>query len=319
MANEKEKSIANQDLGLGDRVVEENRTRFLNPDGSFNVHRKGVFERGSFSPYHAILNMSWSRFYGLIFSLYLLSNIIFTGLYLLCGPSAFPTIAILTLSQRIGAIFFFSVHIITTIGESGLIPANIPSQILLSLEAMTGLLGFALAAGLVFARFSNPAVKIFFSERAVIAPYKDITAFMTRIANGRSNELIDVRAVITLSMLNSQGKRKFHQLPLERDGILVFPLNWTIVHPIDQESPLYGLSAEELHQRNPEFVIAISAVDQDLSKTVYTRHSYIIDEIVVGGKFRNILERMDDGTVVIDPARIHEIDIPEATDRLTAH
>jgi inward rectifier potassium channel len=306
MDTEKPLPKQNDDLGLGDRVVQENRTRFLNRDGSFNVHRKGVFKRGAFSPYHAILSMSWGRFYGLIIAAYLLVNIGFTVLYLLCGGSAFPTLQSLPAADRIGDIFFFSVHILTTIGESGLAPANLLSKILLALEAMTGLLGFALAAGLVFARFSNPAVKIHFSRRAVIAPYKDITGLMIRIVNGRSNELVDLKATLTVGMADEHGKRSFHQLALERDSILVFPLSWTIVHPITPDSPLFGMSMHELSKRSPEVVLAISAVDEDISRTVYARHSYIAEEISEGERFVNILERMNDGTIVVDPARIHE-------------
>jgi inward rectifier potassium channel len=300
-----------QDLGLGDRVVQENRTRLLNHDGSFNVYRKGVFEHGAFSPYHAILNMSWRRFFGLILAAYLLVNIIFTGLFLLCGLGAFPSIQGLDFFGRASALFFFSIHIITTIADGGLQPATLPANILLALEAMTGLLGFAMAAGITFARFSNPAVKFVFSDRAVIAPYKDITGFMFRMINGRSNELIDVRANVSVGLADNTGKRYFHQLALERDNILVFPLSWTVVHPITKDSPLYGLSSEEFVRREPEFLVSISAVDQDLSKTVYARQSYVADEVICGARFVNILEQNKEGTIFIDPARIHEIeDVP---------
>lgn len=307
MATDKKDLKSTQDLGLGDRVIQENRTRFLNRDGTFNVHRKGMFERGSFSPYHAILQMTWPRFIGTLLLTYLFTNTVFTGLYLLCGAGAFPTLQGMDFLTRLGDIFYFSVHVITTIGESGLTPANILSRILLSLEAITGLLGFALAAGIMFARFSNPTTKIIFSKKAVIAPYKDITAFMVRIVNGRSNELINVSATVTVAMADKTGRRTFTQLPLERETILVFPLNWTIVHPIDKESPLYGITTtEELSRRNPEFLVGIEATDQDLDKTVYSRHSYIASEVAVGKRFSNILEKQDDGTIVIDPARIHE-------------
>lgn len=303
MANE------NEDLGLGERVVQENRSRFLKSDGNFNVYRKGVFEHGAFSPYHALLNMSWPRFYSLILGSYLLANFIFTGLYLLCGPGAFLEMQGAGLLARFGAIFFFSVHIITTIGESGLTPADVASKVILSIEAMTGLLGFAIAAGVIFARFSNPATKIHFSEKALIAPYKDMTAFMTRIINGRSNELIDVKAVLTLALAGADGgRRRFHQLKLERDGILIFPLSWTIVHPITKESPLHGLTLDDLKKRNAEFIIALSAVDQDISRTVYVRHSYIPGEMLSGVRFANILENDPDGTIFVDPARIGEIE-----------
>lgn len=309
MKRSTEKEIKrNSDMGLGDRVIQENRTRFLNRDGTFNVHRKGIFEHGSFSLYHAVLNMSWTRFITFLFTSYILASAAFTGLYLLCGKMAFASIANLGIAERAREIFFFSVHVITTIGESSLEPSNIIAKALLSLESMIGLIGLAVIAALMFARFSNPAVRILFSKHAVIAPYKDITGFMVRIVNGRSNELINLTATVTLAMADEHGKRTFKELELERDSILVFPLSWTLVHPIAKDSPLYGLSAEELVRRSPEFLIAISAVDQDLSKTVYARHSYIASEVEVGARFVNILERMDDGTLVVDPRRIHEID-----------
>lgn len=298
----------NSDMGLGDRVIQENRTRFLNTDGSFNVRRKGIFEHGSFSLYHAVLNMSWTWFITFLFTSYILGSAAFTGLYLLCGPNAFANITGLGIVQRAREIFFFSVHIITTIGVSALVPSNILAKALLSLESMIGLVALAVIAGLMFARFSNPAVRILFSRHAVIGPYKDGTAFMVRIINGRSNELINLTATVTLAIAGKDGKRTFKQLDLERDSILVFPLNWTIVHPITKDSPLYGLTAEELARRSPEFLIAISAVDQDLSKTVYTRHSYVAKEIEFGARFTNIFERTDDGTIVVDPKRIHEIE-----------
>lgn len=305
--NSNKKTVpGNADLGLGDRVVQENRTRFLNRDGTFNVHRKGIFEHGSFSPYHAILNMSWTQFFVFLVLSYVIASSVFTLLYLLCGTAAFAGIQNLGLLDRAREIFFFSIHIVSTVGASSLQPSSILAKAFLAIESLMGLLGFALLAALIFARFSNPMIKILFSRHAVIAPYKDITAFMVRIINGRSNELIQLRATLTLAMADEHGKRTFQQLELERDNILVFPLNWTIVHPITKDSPLYGLSAEEFANRSPEFIIGISAIDQDLSKTIYARHSYIAKEVEVGSRFANIFERMDDGTLVVDPRRIHE-------------
>ncbi len=296
----------NSDLGLGDRVIQENRTRFLNKDGSFNVHRKRIFEHGSFSPYHAILNMSWTRFIAWLVASYILISFVFTGLYLLSGSEAFLGIQGLGFMERTRELFFFSIHVITTIGVSTLQPGNVLSKAFLAIESLMGALSLALIAALMFARFSNPAVKILFSKHAIIAPYKGMNAFMVRIINGRSNELVELKATVTVAMTESGDKRSFHQLELERETILVFPLNWTIVHPITKDSPLYGIDPQEFARRAPEFIIGISAIDQDLSKTVYARHSYIAKEVEFGAKFTNIFERMEDGTIVVDPKRINE-------------
>ena len=296
------------DLGLGATVIQENRTRFLNKDGTFNVHRKGIFERGNFSPYHAILNISWSRFFISVLGYYVFVNLLFAGLYVLCGAKAFPDIDSLTTGQRFGQLFFYSVQAITTLGTSPLHPATTPAAAVLSVEAVVGLLGFALASGLMFARFSNPATKILFSEKAVIAPYENITGFMVRLVNGRSNELIQVTATITLAIDDAAGKRTIVTLPLERDLILTFPLNWTLVHPINQESPLWNKTQHDLKNAHAEFLVSITAIDQDLSKTVYTRTSYRYDEVAVGVKFKKIIEVDYTGTVVVDPKRVSEIE-----------
>ncbi len=297
-----------EDLGLGDKVVQQNRTRFLNRDGSFNVHRKGTFERGNFSPYHAILNMTWPRFFLWVVSYYVFVNFIFSFWYLAAGPGGFPELANLSTFNRFGQLFFYSIQIITTLGTSPLHPANTVADVALAMEALVGLFGFAVGASIMFARFSNPSVKILFSKKAIIAPYEGITGLMVRIINGRSNELVEVRATLTLAMINKEGKRTFQQLPLERDMVLVFPLNWTIVHPIDKDSPLYGMTAEDLDKAHVEFLIGITAIDQDLSKTVYARTSYLYKEVMVGYKFVSIIERTADGTVVVDPKKISKIE-----------
>jgi inward rectifier potassium channel len=304
----KEPNNPDEDLGLGARVIQENQSRFINSDGSFNVYRKGVFERGAFSPYHAIINKSWSAFYGYLLAAYALTNFIFTGLYLMAGSDAFSAALPAGMIPRFGELFFFSIQVLTTLGSSPLHPMTVFTKIIFSIEAMMGILGFSVAAGLIFARLSNPAVKIIFSKRAVVAPYRDGTAFMFRIINGRSNEFIDMSATITVSMTEKDGRRVFHQLAIERSTVLVFPLNWTVVHPIDKGSPLYGMSSDDLARARAEFLITIAGTDQDLSKRIYVRRSYLFNEIVFGAKFSNIIERADDGTVFVDPKRIHEIE-----------
>jgi inward rectifier potassium channel len=306
----------NEDLGLGAKVIQENQSRFINEDGSFNVHRKGVFERGAFSPYHALLSKTWPSFYAYLLSAYAIFTLIFTGLYLMAGRYAFSVILPEHLFARFGELFFFSIQILTTLGSSAIQPLTVLAKTIFALEAMTGILGFSVAAGLIFARLSNPAVRIIFSKQAVIAPYKDAagnngTAFMFRIINCRSNEFIDVSAGVTLSMIDKTGTRIFRPLKLERDTVLVFPLHWTVVHAITKESPLSGMSAEMLTRATAEFLITIAATDQDLAKRINVRHSYLHDEVAVGAKFTNIIERTAAGTVVVDPKRIHEIEPAE--------
>jgi inward rectifier potassium channel len=297
-----------QDLGLGFKVTQSQKSRFINRDGTFNVYRSTRFGRGWFSIYHAILAASWTYFFFWIIALFIVANIIFAATYLITGPESFPQLANLGTAERYGQLFLYSVQILTSLGASPLHPVTTWAFIILDIESAVGLLGFAVATGLILARFSNPATKIMFSEMAVIAPYKDITGFMFRIINGRSNELIEVSATVTLAVIDSRGQRQFRQLALERDMVLVFPLNWTIVHPINDSSPLWRLSAEDLSRANAEFLIAITALDRNLSRKAYARFSYLYDEVIMGAKFATMIDQAPDGSVIAKPHLLSKIE-----------
>ncbi len=301
-------SMQDQDLGLGFRVIQNQKTRFINRDGTFNVYKKSAFGRGWFSMYHAILAMSWFTFMTWVSGLFLTANAIFAAAYQLTGPAAFPVLSNIGAGQRYVQLFLYSVQILTTLGASPLHPATVWGNVVLDIEAALGLLGFAVATGLILARISNPSTKIMFSDKAVIAPYKDITGLMFRIINGRSNELIEVTAAVTLVIIDGSGQRQFQQLALEREMVLVFPLNWTVVHPIDEKSPLWGLNAESLAKANAEFIIIITAIDKDLDRKVYARFSYWHDELIFGARFVTMIEQSSDGTVVTNPSLLDKIE-----------
>src|SRR6185437_10890093 len=146
MAIENSKKQTSEDLGLGDKVIQENQTRFLNKDGSFNVYRKGIFERGNFSPYHAVLNVTWPKFFFGVLGYYMVVNLGFSILYLFCGRQAFPDIAQLSFMHRFWQLFYYSIQVVSTLGSSPLHPATTASDILLALESMIGLFGFAVGA-----------------------------------------------------------------------------------------------------------------------------------------------------------------------------
>src|SRR5882757_3379653 len=183
-----------KDLGFGSVVSQEQKIRLLNRDGSFNVAREGLGFWNSLS-YHALLTMSWPRFISLITVAYLVVNALFAGAYMLCGPGALENTTTHQ-SARFLEEYFFSVHTFATIGYGYIVPTNLAANIVVTVESLVGLLGFALATGLIFARFSRPTAKILYSESAVIAPYRDKTAFQFRITNGRNNQLIEVGAEV---------------------------------------------------------------------------------------------------------------------------
>src|SRR4051812_33157647 len=171
-----------RDLGFGSVVSQQQEIRLLNRDGSFNVAREGLGFWSQLSSYHALLTMSWPRFISLITVAYLLINALFATAYILCGPGALENTTTHQ-SARFLEEYFFSVHTFATIGYGYIVPMTLAANLVVTVEALVGLLGFALATGLIFARFSRPTAKILYSQSAVVAPYRDKTAFEFRITN----------------------------------------------------------------------------------------------------------------------------------------
>ena len=306
---EKEEEI--KDLGFGAVVAKESRQRLLNRDGSFNVKRTGLPFWSSLSPYHALLTMTWGKFLALITILFVLLNAAFGLAYLACGESALAGATEQGYSGFWRA-FFFSVHTFATIGYGNISPIGMPANIIVVVESLAGLLATALITGLIFARFSRPSAKIVFSEKAVIAPYKNTTGLMFRITNARKNQLIDLTTKVNLSVHSTETgptNRRFHRLTLERDHVDFFPLSWTIVHPINESSPLWGYTNERLIQEDAEVVILLTGIDETVSQIVHTRSSYKANEIIWDAKFSNIYEPIRDGEpVTIDVGKIHDIE-----------
>ncbi|MBI4750426.1 MAG: hypothetical protein HY774_18245 [Acidobacteria bacterium] len=300
-----------RDLGFGSIVTRESRQRLLNPDGSFNVKRTGLNFWTSLSLYHTLLTLSWPRFFGAVMLFYLGTNAFFACLYVVCGPHALSLPDNMMTHNAFLNAFFFSVQTLGTIGYGHVNPIGLAANIVVTVEAFTGLLGIALVTGVVFARFSRPSAKILFSTHAIIAPYQDGTAFEFRIANARSNQLIEVEAKVLLSrfeMENGRQVRRFHLLPLERGKVIFFPLSWTIVHPIDNQSPLHGLTAQDLEDSDAEFLILLQGIEETFSQIVHARSSYKFDEITWNAKFTDIYNRpTDDQKISMDIGRLSEI------------
>jgi inward rectifier potassium channel len=303
-----------KDLGLGSRVAQETRQRFLNKDGTFTAHRKGLGYFQSLSLYHWLLTISWPQYMLLLIGFYFLTNIAFAFGYYLCGPQSFQGVVESTSHGWLVDAFFFSVQTIATIGYGRINPVSLIANILVTLESLVGLLGLALATGILFARFSRPSAKIIYSTNAVVAPYRGITAFEFRIANERSNQLIEVNVTVTLSRFETEdGKRtrRFHLLSLERKSVVFFPLNWTIVHPIDESSPLYGVTEQGLNESDAEFLVLLTAVDETFSQTVYSRSSYKDHEVIWGAKFSSMFHTVN-GTAAVNLRRIHDVEMAKS-------
>jgi len=301
-----------RDLGFGSVVARESRRRLLNRDGGFNVMRSGLGYLASLSPYHALLTMSWRRFFGLTAFFYFGANLIFAAAYLLCGPGALLVAESAGIESHFLRAFFFSIHTLATIGYGTISPVGLAANVIVSIESFVGLFGLALCASLLFARFSRPTAKILFSDRAVIAPYRGMTAFEFRIANARRNQIIELEAKVLFARfeeVDGRPLRRFYPLKLERDRVVFFPLSWTIVSPIDETSPFYGMSAEDLRETMGEFLVLLTGFDETFSQTVHARSSYLAEEVVWNARFADIFNRpADDGLLTIDVRKLHSIE-----------
>jgi len=302
-----------RDLGFGAVVSRESRQRLLNRDGSFNVRRAGLRFWSSFSAYHALLTMPWWQFFGLTAVMYLVVNASFAAAYLACGPSALGSSTAGMENHTYLRAFFFSVQTLSTIGYGQVVPIGTPANTIVTVEALAGLIGFAIVTGLLFARFSRPTAKILFSRHALIAPYQNITALEFRVANARSNELIEISAKVLLSKfeeVDGTRTRRYYPLDLERPGVVFLPLTWTVVHPINQNSPLHGETPESLRQSQSEFLVLLKAFDETFSATVQTRTSYIPDEVLFGYRFANafVISATDHNKVAVDMRQFDEVE-----------
>ncbi len=297
------------DLGIGAKAA-ESRVRLLNRDGSFNIRRKGQPFLEWFSGYHYLISLPWWKFNLILLSAYVVINAIFGGIYLIIGTDGLAGIDGHSMMQRYFQTFFFSTQTFTTVGFGRIAPVGTGANITASLESLAGLLSFAFATGLLYGRFSRPVAKIIFSQNALISPYEDKTAFMFRSSNQRVNQLIDVNATVTFSrferMENGERARKFYTLDLERRSVTLFYLSWTVVHPITESSPLFGVTKEQLDASDAEFLILLRAFDDAFSQDVHARTSYKSNEVVFGHRFKSIIRTAPDGITEIDLDKIHD-------------
>ena len=306
-----------RDLGFGTEVARGTRRRLLNRDGSFNVVRDALDPLSSLSLYHWLLTISWPRFLAFITGSYIIVNIFFALAFLLLGPDALQSSTGNFAANPFYRAFFFSVDTFATIGYGNIIPVGVAANTLVTIEALLNIVGVALATGVIFARFSRPSARIIYSRNAIVAPYRDKTALEFRIANARSSQLIEVQVQAILTKLERVGDstvRKFYDLSLERNRVVFFPLSWTVVHPIDASSPMWGLTHTDLLKAEAELLVLLIGTDETVSQSVHSRSSYQASEIVWDAKFSNMFMRTEaEGIIGMNLSRIHEIEPVRST------
>lgn len=274
--------------------------------GGIRVRKLGVPRFHWGDPYHLLLTISWPQFLALVIAAYFAANTVFALAYLAGGPDI--------TNEQPGSFadaFFFSVQTMATIGYGVMTPRTLYANILAVIEALSGLLGFAIVAGLMFARFSRPTARVLFSRVAVVRPFDGVPTLMFRVGNQRHNRILEARVRVSLLQDEQSAEgdfmRRFHDLRLVRSQTPVFGLTWTVMHPIDGRSLLSGLTAEDLKKVEAEILVTLTGLDETFGQIVHARHSYAVGDIHWNMRFVDIIGPEEDGERAIDYTRFHDI------------
>jgi len=266
--------------------------RVVNKNGAFNIRRADA-AWSDLNPYTFLISVPWPVFAGIVIAAFIVVNVAFAWIYGAIGAEHIKGTGASSGGTPFWSLFFFSAHTLTTVGYGNMYPDGALANGIASLEALLGLMSFAIATGLLFGRFSRPSARFGFSERMALAPYHDGTSLQFRVVNRRSNNLIEVEArvmLMTVEVCNGLPSRRYTNLELERNQVLFLPLTWTVVHPIIESSPLFGKTAEDLMLLQAEVVIMMRGYDETFGQIVYARYSYRFDEIEWGAKFASAFE-----------------------------
>lgn len=297
--------------GFGEKSA-QSPGRFYRKDGHPNIIRKGVKFFDQLSWYHTMLELPRWKFWVALLSIYITINALFAVIYDVIGVDYLVGVTRGSALQNYIECFFFSTQTFTTVGYGHISPSGLLTSSVASMEAFMGVLSFALATGLFYGRFSRPRSFLKFSDMAIIAPYKKGTAFMFRTAPYKNNHLMDAEVKLTMGIrINRDGEEKneFYTLGVEFNKINSLILNWTIVHPINENSPIYGFTLEDLKRVNAEFIVYVKAYDEGFANTVVARTSYSSDEIIEGARFKPMYYASEShNATVLDLNKLNDVE-----------
>jgi len=300
----------NNDTGFGSNA-DNFGGRFINKDGSFNLRREGISLLRRISVYQKMLTIPTWQFIGIILIFYVLINFLYTAIYLFIGTSQLQGIVAQSGWPMIKQVFYFSTQTFTTLGYGRINPVGDAASIISSLEALNGFLSFAIATGLIYGRFSKPKSYLLFSEYALIAPYQDKTALMFRFVTYKDNHTltnVEIKVNIALRVEEDGNETyKFYDLTLERYKVDNLPMNWTVVHAIDENSPLHGFNQDDIVAADVELYVLITAFDEVFSSPVLRRTSYTFREMRFNTKFVPMYRESEDGMTTI--LEMHKLNV----------
>ena len=291
----------NEETGLGTNTALIGG-RFFKKNGMPNIETKGLPIWRRLNIYHTLLSMPIWKFLTTILLFFFLINFIFASIYISIGIDHLGGMVVSSEADKWGEAFFFSAQTFTTVGYGRINPIGFAASLTASLEALIGLMSFALATGLLYGRFARPRAFIKYSKNALVAPYKDGIALMYRMVPYTKNYLVNVDVKITLALRmeeDGQLKNKFFDLPLEISKANTLTANWTLVHVINENSPLYLLSKEDIAAAQAEMLVFVQGFDESFSNTVISRASYSYDEFIYGAKFLPMFHPNENNTSTI--------------------
>lgn len=256
--------------------------------------------------YHLILTLSWPQFFTAVFLFYLAVNALFAIAYLAgtdsisnAGPGSFADA------------FFFSIETLATVGYGHMYPNSVYGHTVASIEILVGIMIFAVVTGLAFARFSRPSARVIFSRNVVVDSFNGQPTLMLRAANQRKNQILEATANVSFvrdeTTVEGQSFRRFYDLPLLRSRSPAFALTWTIMHTIDENSPLQGMTQQALRDCTATLAVTITGLDETIAQPVHARHDYKTLEILLNHRFVDLFVMGPDGEPQVDLRKLHDV------------
>lgn len=301
----------NNDTGFGTNAANYGG-RFINRDGTFNLRKEGVSLVNRLSIFHFMLTLPRWKFIAFLVISYFAINLVYCGIYLLIGLDELQGLIATTPWGKFKEAFFFSTETFTTVGYGRVNPVGGWANLVAAIESMSGFLSFALATGLIFGRFARPRAYLLFSDFALVSPYKGGKALMFRFAPYKDNHTltdVQIRVNIGLKVLQDDltEEYRYYDLNLERNKVESLPMNWTVVHPMDENSPLKDFSYKDMAAADVEIYVLIRGFDDVYSNFVQQRTSYTYQEIKFNGKFVPMYRESEDGkTTILELQKLNE-------------
>lgn len=298
-----------KDPGFGYRSS-KNAQDIINDDGSSNV--KHIHRKKSIGDlYTYFVDISWWHFFLLILFAYTLLNIIFGLIYVSIGIEQITKPKGTFLEDFLNG-FFFSAQTLTTVGYGGIAPKGIAANFIAAFEALIGLLSFSFITGLLYGRFSKPKANIKFSSNLILKKHKKERAIMFRLMNSRKTVMIEPEITVTLSITkkskNGEFKRQFYTLELERKKIMYLPTIWTVVHPINEKSPLYNYTDKEIKELDAFLYILLNYHEESFAQKVYQIYSYDFEDLETNVKYSPSYNFDEDGFTVLNHNKLSEVE-----------